>query len=212
MKHPPANIERDSGNPVSAVICYGFRVLSVFQSRFIGFIWALLVFLLSTDSGEAQASREYQLKAVFLYNFAQFSEWPKDAFESANSPLVIGILGNDPFGRTLDETVNGETVNSRHILIEHYRRAEDIKACHILFINQTEARQMDEIVNSLKGKPILTVCDSDNAAFAHSIICFAVENNKVHFRINQEAAKAANITLSSKLLRVADAAPPGRPR
>src|SRR2546421_10219007 len=86
-------------------------------------------------SAQTGPSREYQVKAVFLFNFAQFVEWPPAAFAGANSPLVIGILGQDPFGAYLDETVRNEKVNNRLLEIQRYHRVEDIKTCHILFIS-----------------------------------------------------------------------------
>jgi hypothetical protein len=106
--------------------------------------------------------------------------------------------------------VQGETVDGRPLVVRHFRRADEIKTCHILFISQSEARHMDEIVSSLKGKPIFTVADADGPSSAGVIIRFIVENNKVHFRVNQEAAAPAGLTLSAKLLRIADAAPSGR--
>jgi hypothetical protein len=174
---------------------------------------AWLLLLLSLTFGEltaqAQLSREYQLKSVFLFNFAQFTDWPPSAFADANSPMVIGILGNDPFGSALEETVHGETIHGRRLIIEHYRRADEIKTCHILFISQSEARNAEEILKRLKGKPILTVADADSPPTAGAMIRFAVESNKVHFRINVQAAQEAGLTLSSRLLRVANAAPSG---
>jgi hypothetical protein len=181
------------------LLCFRPRLLSAF-----------LFLALSRASAEAQVSREYQLKAVFLYNFAQFTEWPDGAFTDTNTPIVIGILGPDPFGPALMETVKGETVHGHPLTIQHYPRANEIKTCHILFISQSEARHANEIVKSLKGKPILTVADSDGPATSDAIIRFAIENNKVHFRINRESAEASNIVISSKLLRVADAPPSGR--
>jgi hypothetical protein len=169
---------------------------------------AFLAFALSEPSATAQVSREYQIKAVFLYNFVQFTQWPTNAFADAKFPIVIGILGGDPFGDFLDQTIQGETVDGRPLVIQHFRRADEIKTCHILFISQSETRHMDEIVSSLKGKPILTVADADGPSSAGAIIRFFVENNKVHFRVNQEMAAAADLVLSSKLLRVAKAAPP----
>jgi hypothetical protein len=174
------------------------------------FLPAFLFLAFSGPSAEAQISREYQLKAVFLYNFAQFTDWPHSAFADEKSPIVIGILGADPFGPVLEETIKGETVRGRPLVIEHYRRADDIKTCHIVFISQSELRHTNDIVSSLKGKPILTVADADGPSSTEATIRFVVENNKVHFRINQEAATAANLVLSSKLLRLAEASPPGR--
>jgi YfiR/HmsC-like len=174
----------------------------------IAFVCALLLFVFGNLSSQAQASREYQLKAVFLYNFAQFTDWPTDAFAGDKSPIVIGVLGGDPFGQALNDTVRGETVRGHPLLVEHYRHADEIKTCHILFISQVEIRHWDDIVKATKGKPVLTVADADGAVSAKAVIRFAVANNKVHFRINQDAAREENLTLSSKLLRVADVVPP----
>jgi len=169
-----------------------------------------LALFLTISSARAQVSREYQLKAVFLYNFAQFAEWPANTFAETNSPIVIGIVGPDPFGSALEETIRGETVAGHPLAVQHYPRAADIKACHMLFITQPAIREANEILNAVKGKPILTVSDADTAATGQIMIRFAVENNKVHFRINAEAARVANISLSSKLLRVAETTPSGR--
>ena len=178
--------------------------------RSLPLLWTIALFLLNIGRAQAQISREYQLKAVFLYNFVQFAEWPTNAFEGTNSPIVIGIVGPDPFGATLADTLRGENVAGHPLTVQHFARPSDIKTCHLLFITQPEIRHVDEILKAVKDKPVLTVCDADTAATSQVMIRFVVENNKVHFRINPEAARAANISLSSKLLRVADVAPTGR--
>lgn len=189
----------------------GFSIWHASVATYGGFglpvIWVLLVLTFSDASTQAQVSGEYRQKAVFLYDFAQFTQWPDDAFADAKAPLVIGVLGHNPFGPVLDDTIRGETAQGRTLVVEHYRRGDEIKTCHILFISQSETRRMDEIVKSLRGKPVLTVADANGPQATGVVIRFLVENNKVHFRINQEAAQAANLTLSSKLLRVADAEP-----
>src|SRR2546425_10339365 len=104
-------------------------------------------------------AQEYQLKAFFLFNFAQFVEWPPQAFPEAQTPLVIGVLGEDPFGAYLDETVRGEKVNNRPLAVQRYRRVEEIKTCHVLFISRSEADRLEQIFNGLKGPDIFTVGD-----------------------------------------------------
>jgi len=207
MKHRTSNIENPASNSKSRGCGPAERWAAALNLR--QFCVALAVFLCGFGNGHAQVSREYQLKAVFLYNFAQFTEWPDDAFATDKSPLVIGVIGSDPFGHSLENTIKGETIQGHPLVIQHYHRADEIKACHILFISQSENRQLDEIVRSLKEKPTLTVADADGPASAAVMIRFMVENNKVHFRINQRAATNAHLILSSRLLRVADATPPG---
>ncbi len=151
---------------------------------------------------------EYRLKAVFLFNFAQFVTWPKRAFPDPQTPLVIGILGDDPFGSDLDETGRGEQVNNRPLVVRRYRKIEEIGICHILFICRSEADRTGQIAGSLKGREILTVGDVDGPATRSAMIRFAMEKSKIRLKINIGAAKAAELTISSKLLRAADIVAP----
>jgi hypothetical protein len=155
-------------------------------------------------SAQTATSPEYQIKAVFLFNFAQFVDWPPKAFADAQTPLVIGILGEDLFGSYLDETVRGEKVNNRPLVVQRFRRIGEIKACHVLFISRSENARLEEILASLKGRSILTVGDNDDFALRGGMIRFVTEKNKIRMRINLEAVKAANLTISSKLLRLAE--------
>jgi len=203
-------MKQEGGAPGSRQLPFDVR-RSTFDVRCsLLLLCAFVLLSLNLGSAKAQVSREYQLKAVFLYNFAQFTDWPTNAFADDKLPLVIGIIGPDPFGSALEETIRNETVAGHPLTIQHYPSPADIKTCHILFITQPEVRHVDEILKAIDRKPVLTVSDADNPATAQVMIRFAVENNKVHFRINTEAARAANVSLSSKLLRVAEAAPSRR--
>jgi hypothetical protein len=159
-------------------------------------------FSLGAVRGQTTSS-EYQLKAEFLYNFVQFTEWPTNAFSSTNSPVVISVLGDDPFGRLLEETVQDETTNGRRASVQRYRRMEDIKECHVLFISRSETSKLDEILARLEGRNILTVSEAEAFTESGGMIGFVVEKNKIRFKINAEAARRVNLTLSSKLLRLA---------
>jgi hypothetical protein len=152
---------------------------------------------------QSSASPEYQLKAVFLFNFAQFVEWPATAFPGPDTPLVIGVLGKDPFGSYLDETVRGETVNGRPLVVRRYRGVEEIGACHILFVSRQEEGRLQGVLDSLRGRSILTVSDAERFSTRGGMIRFITDHNRIRLRINLEAAQAAHLTLSSKLLRPA---------
>ena len=153
---------------------------------------------------QTNTSPEYQLKAVFLFNFAQFVDWPPKAFPDAQAPLVIGVLGDDPFGPYLDETVRGEKVSGRPLLVQRYRRVGDIRTCQVLFISRSEIDRLDQVLSTIKGRNVLTVGDSEDFALRGGMIQLVTEKNKIRMRINLEAVKAANLTISSKLLRVAE--------
>ena len=176
-------------------------------------VWIVLSAVLLSGGLDSPAETvpppEYQLKAVFLFNFAQFVEWPPEAFPDAQTPLVIGVLGKDPFGAYLDETVRGETVNNRPLTVQRYRQAKEIKTCHVLFISRSEAYRLEQIFASLKGRNILTVGDAVGFARRGGMIRFLIEQNKIRLRINLGAAKDANLVLSSKLLRPAEIIAPG---
>lgn len=148
-------------------------------------------------------TREHRVKAVFLFNFALFVDWPATAFATTNSPLVIGVLGQDPFGGVLDEAVRGEKVKDRALEVRRFRDVGEIDRCHILFISTSEEPRLEPILSRLKGRHILTVGDAARFAGRGGMVRFANEGGKIRLRINLEAAKADGLTISSKLLRPA---------
>ena len=144
-----------------------------------------------------------QVEAVFLFNFSQFVDWPAQAFPQPDSPIVIGVLGSDPFDGTLDEVVRGEMVKGRPLVVRRFQRIEQLTDCHILFISRSERPRLEPIVQMLKGRSILTVSDLDEFAMQGGVIGFVLVDNKIRLRVNLQAAKDAGLTLSSKLLRPA---------
>jgi hypothetical protein len=166
----------------------------------------LLLLLVGVGPLRAQTAipHEYQVKAVFLFNFAQFVDWPPAVFADTQAPFVIGVLGEDPFGSILDDTLRGEMLGERAIVIRRYRRREDIDQCHILFISRSEDARIESIVQSARGRHILTVSDTVGSALRGVMIRFVTEKNRIRFRINLDAAKADGLVISSKLLRPAE--------
>ena len=159
---------------------------------------------------QSPKASEYQVKAVFLFNFVQFVDWPRAVAPDSQLPLVIGIIGNDPFGPFLDETVRGERLGTRPIVLRRYRQITEIGGSNILFISRSESERVPEILSAVKNRPILTVSDGDTFANQGGIIQFVTDKNRIRLRINLAAAQAANITISSKLLRVAEIVRPPR--
>jgi len=156
---------------------------------------------------QSPRTSEYQLKAVFLFNFVQFVDWPatpQDSQPPTLAPLLIGILGDDPFGPFLDETVRGERLGARPIQVRRYRRIADLEECQVLFISRSENERLPEILSAVKHRPVLTVSDGDGFANQGGMIQFVTDKSRIRLRINLDAAEAANLTISSKLLRVAE--------
>ena len=167
-------------------------------------VLALLAALGAGAAAQASTpSREYQVKAAFLFNFAQFVDWPSSAFAENDTPLSICVLGDDPFGAYLDDLVRGEQVNNRRLTIQRFHAAADVKGCQVLYVSRSESRNLGKALASGKEMDALTVSDVDGFAERGGIIQLATESGKIRLRINVSAAKASNLIISSKLLRSA---------
>lgn len=168
--------------------------------------WAVFVFayFVLTAPAVAQVSKEYQLKAVFLWRLAQFTEWPSDVFETPDSPIVICVLGDNPFDGALNAAVAGETAHGRKFVVQNHRAVEQLKTCHILYMAAAGPRQAKEITAALARKSVLTVRESDIASSYQTIVQFLTEQNKIRLQINLKAAAAARLVLDPRLLRSAE--------
>lgn len=163
-----------------------------------------LLLTLSAVCWPAAAPSEYQVKAVFLFNFGQFVEWPSTAFGTPQAPFVICILGEDPFGSTLDDVVRGESVGAHSLVVRRFRDANDITTCNILFISRAEQHKLGDALSAVRGQSVLTVTDIDGAEKQGAIIVLFNDRNRIRMRINLAAAKASHLVISSKLLRPAE--------
>jgi len=152
----------------------------------------------------ADAPTENQVQAVFLFNFSRFVEWPPQAFAAPNDPLVIGIVGSDPFGARLDEAVHNEQINGHPLTVRRFRNIAEVEKCQILFIDRSEIGHLGQILAALDHRSTLTVSQAEGAAQRGVMIQFATENSRIRLRINVESARAAGLTISSKLLRPAE--------
>lgn len=163
-----------------------------------------LIALLPRAPARCAQAGEYELKAVFLFNFSQFVDWPDSAFESAESPFVIGVLGEDPFGPILDAVVEGESVRGRPMAVRRYRSTKEIEDCHILFISRSERQALDQILADLESRSILTVGDLEGFGSRGGMITLVSRTQRIRLQINLEAARRVNLAISSKLLRPAE--------
>jgi hypothetical protein len=149
-------------------------------------------------------NREYPLKALFLYNFGNYVEWPADEFKGPGEPFVIGVLGTSAMDSTLSEIVKSKRIADRRIDFERFTRAADVTPCQILFISRTvPAREAREIIGSLRGKATLIVGETRNFGAEGGGINFFEEANKIRFEINLQATKEQRLKISSKLLAMA---------
>ncbi len=160
----------------------------------------LLLALVCAPASAQPPAREYQVKAVFLFNFLQFVEWPKDAFDNPRAPVRIGVLGEDPFGAALDAAVRGETIDHRPLVVRRSNRIEDLEDCHMLFVGGDLRHRLEGVLSRLSSQPILTVSEIDGFARHGGVIAFYQDGKKVRFEINIAAARHHRLKLSSELL------------
>jgi hypothetical protein len=174
------------------------------------FILSLGFSAISSWCAAAQTSREYDLKAVLLFNLTQFVEWPVSAFAQPDVPVVIGIVGRDPFGSVLDDIVRDEKCDGHSIVVRRYRNAQAaVRDAHILFVSSSEADDLPNVLRFLRGRPILSVADIDRFAQRGGMIEFTTNSQgKIHPRINLAATKEAELVVSAKLLRLAEVVAP----
>jgi len=159
--------------------------------------------LLQAAATQEREAPEHELKAALLYNIATFVEWPDTAFPDKESPFVIGIVGQDPFGPTLEATLRGKTLCGRRIAVKRTSDQGEIRTCHLVYVPGAENARAGEILASLKGTSTLTMGESPGFATAGGCINFFIDGKRMRFEINPEAAKRSNLRVSSKLLRLA---------
>lgn len=153
--------------------------------------------------GQSVVPREYQIKAAFLYNFARFVEWPEASFAGPKDPIVLGVLGDDPFKQYLDDLA-GKEIAGRPISVQRFNHVREVEHVHILFISASEKNSLKEILTSVGGSSTLTVGDAGLFTESGGVISFVKKRNKVRFRINTEASELSNLKISSKLLALAE--------
>ncbi|MBA2482512.1 MAG: YfiR family protein [Planctomycetes bacterium] len=159
---------------------------------------------------EELVSKEYQVKAAFLFNFLKFVEWPDSAFADADAPITIGMLGAEPFGSMLDRIIAGERIQGRRIAIRRADTTEALTGCHLVFLSKFEARRTAELLSAFGSEPVLTVSGVDDFCAAGGIIQFTIEAGKVRFLVNATRAQAIGLKISSQLLSVGKQFPPAK--
>lgn len=143
------------------------------------------------------------MKAAFLFHFAQFVDWPAEAFKDGATPLTYCTVGEDPFHGALDVSMNGKMIGTRPIRVLHFKRAQDIQSCQILFLGTLEQKSISAALANIRGNPVLTVGETEHFAQDGGMIGFFLEDNKVRFEINLDAAERAKLKISARLLTLA---------
>lgn len=177
------------------------------RGRFLWFaLRLLLAFFLANGmnlvSAQGSSPNEYAVKAAFLFHFAQFVEWPEGTFREATSPLVYCTIGADPFHGALETSLLGKKMGGHEFQVRHAGQISEIQGCHVLFVGEGEKAHLASVLASVKG-PVMTVGESKQFVNEGGMIAFCLEENKIRFDINQEAAEKANLKISARLLALA---------
>lgn len=162
----------------------------------------LMVMLLDLPTGAASPT-EYQVKAAYLFNFGRFVQWPSRASAGQNTTFPICVLGADPFGKVLDETIAGQSIDSKTVVARRINQAGDAAGCRVLFISAVDGAHLKSILENLDSFSILTVSDMPDFMDRGGMIQFVKRRRTVRFAINLAAARRAGLSLSSQLLKVA---------
>ncbi|MES2571339.1 MAG: YfiR family protein [Verrucomicrobiota bacterium] len=161
----------------------------------------LFVHVTACEAG-MEVSKAYQLKAAFLYKFIKFVEWPPQSFADAQSPIVIGVLGINPFGSELEDLVRDRTINGRSIVVRSVQGGGSVKGMHILFVSESEQRRFEALKGMLPAN-VLTVGESPAFAQEGGIIVFTLDGDKLRFEINMVVAGQGGLKINAQLQKLA---------
>ncbi len=149
----------------------------------------------------ARAATEYELKAIYLLNFAKSFDWPETAFPKATTPLVVGVLGNDPFGNTLTRVCRGETAGGHALQVRTAKTPAELYDCHIVFVSKSEASRTNSIVSNFSGRPILLIGDFSPFASKGGHLNFILKSGSVRYEFNAHAAQRNGLRIPSRIQR-----------
>lgn len=167
---------------------------------------ALLVGGRSAVFAPAEVSKEYQLKAAFLYNFTKFVEWPAPSWLESKSPIVLGVFGGNPFGASLEQAVQGRSVNGHPLIVRTVTSVAEARSTHLLFVAAGVSDQdFRELQTTVAGLPVLTVGETTSFAKLGGMITFVLQENKIRFEINVAAAQRSGLKISAQLQKLATA-------
>jgi hypothetical protein len=178
------------------------QIVNVMPRRATSLGIAVLLAAATNAAVRAQASREYDIKAAFLYNFVKFVDWPADALPESSLAITLCVLGQNPFGSALD-AIKDNVVKGKKIAIRDVADVQDARSCNVLFVSSSEAKRMPQILTELGSASTLTVGDAEGFAERGGMIQLINDQNKVRFQINVDAAERARLKIGSRLLNLA---------
>lgn len=154
-------------------------------------------------AASADSAPEYEVKSAMLANFAKFVEWPEATFANAQAPVVIAVVGRDPCGRQLDDSVRDKTAGGRPIIVRRWDKLPAKEPVHMVFLARSEGKRLIEVLEATSGRAALTVSDLDGFARSGGMIELRLRDQRVGFEANVPAVQRAGLRISSRLLKLA---------
>jgi YfiR/HmsC-like len=195
---------------VACFSCYSSRTFRSVASRRKSKLWlwaipAVSVFVSTLPlAGQKTKPTQFDVEAAYLYQFSRFVQWPAaNSSSNRRASFPICVLGRDPFGRILDDTIRGETVDGVPLVAKRIDTAGDVSNCRVVFIGASEENRIAETLGTFRGVPVLTVSEISDFVARGGMVQFVLREGKVRFAINFTSAEKAGLTLSSQLLKVA---------
>jgi hypothetical protein len=175
----------------------------MFRRRFVVLWVTLLLSGLPQDTRAQSSPEEYQVKAAFLFHFAQLVDWPTGVLNTSDPSLRLCIFDDEPRRQELQSPIEGKTIGTRVIHVRQINQSQEIRGCNILFLSRDEARRQTAILKSLRGVPVLTVGETNNFLSDGGMIRFHLEADQIRFDVNLDGAESSHLKISSRLLLLA---------
>ncbi len=156
-----------------------------------------------SNKSEADKTREYQVKAAFLYNFISYTTWPKDSLPSKGQPFKVAVIGPNHFGKGLESLLKQKLAHGYKIETKHYARAPQKIDAHVVFLSEGNAKLRSNVLAALKKQPTLIVGEHPGLARDGAHVNFYLDSGKVRFEVNMEALRFSKLNMSSQLLKLA---------
>lgn len=174
------------------------------MKRRLTFFTALLLLLFVGNAQSQTSAHEYQIKALFIFNFLKYVDWPQECFANDESPISIGVLGKNPFNGYLQAAISGKSIGNRPVILRPIEDTKDLASFHLIFIGASESYQLDQVLKQTASLPILTVGEHPLFLDRGGIINFLLVGDRIQLEINLQTSRSNGLQISSRLLSVAD--------
>jgi hypothetical protein len=163
----------------------------------------LLAFPPASNAGEARAADEFTLKAAYLLNFVRYTKWPANVVPDDKSPIIVAVVGPDPFRAVLDEQFKDKSVGSHPLIVRRFGSFLEIDKCHLLYVAPGEGPRLETIAAKVAGKSVLLVSDAEDGVYRGAAIGLSIQDKKVRFTVNTTRLQVESLECSSQLLKLA---------